>query len=140
MTITVRGLPAPQGSKSFKGMAGGHAILAESSKKVKPWREAVKWAIIEASVFTGGIVCIGGALEVTMVFTMPRPKSARRGSRPSTRPDLDKLVRSTSDAMTDIGIIEDDSRIVLLHASKVFPLEGDNSLSSPGVVIIVDQI
>jgi crossover junction endodeoxyribonuclease RusA len=47
LTFTVRGTPAPQGSKSFKGIHGGHAVLAESSKKVKPWRMDVK-AVAEA--------------------------------------------------------------------------------------------
>ncbi|WP_312681328.1 hypothetical protein [Stenotrophomonas chelatiphaga] len=43
--IVVYGSPAPQGSKSFKGLAkSGRAILVESSKKVCPWRQDVKLA------------------------------------------------------------------------------------------------
>jgi hypothetical protein len=39
----VTGTPAPQGSKKFVGTTKtGRGILAESSKKVKPWRMDVK--------------------------------------------------------------------------------------------------
>ena len=36
--FTVHGLPAPQGSKRHVGKG----VMVESSKYVKPWREAVK--------------------------------------------------------------------------------------------------
>ena len=144
MVIVVRGLPAPQGSKSFKGMAGGHAILAESSKKVKPWREAVKSAALDAWYVdhhsTEGITPIAGPIDVEMIFTMPRPKSAKRGARPSTRPDLSKLIRSTEDALTDVGAWEDDARVVRVTAMKVFTGQHGDSLTTPGAVIRIERM
>jgi Holliday junction resolvase RusA-like endonuclease len=132
LTITVFGLPAPQGSKRLVGRDGkGRGILVESSTKVKPWREAVKYAALEA----GGRVA--GAVEVEMTFTMPKPKSApkTRKTWPATRPDLSKLVRSTEDALTDAAAWDDDARMVHCVASKVYPLEGKDALDKPGAVI-----
>ena len=120
--------------------------MIESSKAVKPWREAVKWAALEACTRgrpceewqpNHGNGCVSGAVQVEMTFTMRRPKSARKGSRPSTRPDLSKLVRSTEDALTDAGTWEDDARIVECLARKVYPGDHPDALDVPGVVIRV---
>lgn len=139
--IRVIGLPAPQGSKSFKGIRGGKAILAESSKNVKPWREAVKWAAREAMqprAYQG--IC--GAVTVEMVFTMPKPKSAPKTYRtwPDRQPDLDKLCRSTLDSLVMSGAIEDDARVVSLLARKAFPLESKDALDVPGAVIRIRSV
>lgn len=135
ITITVIGTPGPQGSKSFKGMRGGHAVLAESSKKVKPWREAVKWAVAPYRIPGGTVI---GPLFCEMVFSLKRPKSApKRITHPATTPDLSKLVRSTEDALTESGIWEDDARVVgFANTRKVFAGGSDpDALDVPGCVI-----
>jgi Holliday junction resolvase RusA-like endonuclease len=136
--IVVTGTPAPQGSKSYKGMAGGHAILAESSKKVKPWRQDVKLFALEAIQAAGGGV--SGPVDVEIIFTLAKPKSAPKRIRtwPDRKPDLDKLCRSTFDALCESGAIDDDARIVHLVASKVFPGEGNFSMTVPGAVIRIE--
>jgi Holliday junction resolvase RusA-like endonuclease len=128
--IRVIGLPAPQGSKRHVG----NGMMIESSKNVKPWREAVKWAALEYKMGHGSVMT-EGAVEAVMVFTMPRPKSAKKGSRPSKKPDLSKLIRSTEDALTDAGAWEDDARVVTCWARKVFPGEHPDALDVPGAVI-----
>ncbi len=132
--ITVYGTPAPQGSKRFLGIKGGRGILVESSKAVKPWREAVKWAALTAK---NGAPPIPGPVRVEMIFTITKPKSAPKGRRtfPDKKPDLSKLVRSTEDALVDAGVIQDDARIIDCLSSKVFPGEGASSLATPGAVI-----
>lgn len=140
MLITVYGIPAPQGSKSFKGMAGGHAILAESSKKVKPWRLAVEYAVLESHPFGGRAdpILIRGPVAVDIVFCLPRPKSAKRGAVPDKKPDIDKLQRSTFDALKTAGVYEDDSRIVQVSCIKLYA--GDtNALAVPGAIIFVES-
>jgi Holliday junction resolvase RusA-like endonuclease len=140
--IEVRGQPAPQGSKSFKGMVNGHAIMAESSKAVKPWREDVKWACLRMG-FGRESQTIHGPLAVSMVFTMPKPKSAPKRKRtwPDRTPDLSKLVRSTEDALTQIGVWEDDARVVeYIRVAKVFPGEDRDALDTPGCVIEISSI
>lgn len=145
LEIKVHGLPAPQGSKKFVGMSkSGRGILIESSKKVKPWREAVKSAAWEqiAKVGLAGLGMIRGPVEVEMIFTMPKPKSApkRRVTWPDRTPDLSKLVRASEDALTDAGAWEDDARIVRCSSSKVFPGEGADSLPIPGAVIRIRSL
>ena len=139
MTITVYGLPAPQGSKKFVGTTKtGRGLMVESSKKVKPWREAVKYEVLRQRE-NGVALLISGPIAVEMTFTLPKPKSApkTRVTFPDRKPDLSKLVRSTEDALTDLRVWEDDARVVDLRAKKVYPNEGEHALSSPGAVIRV---
>jgi Holliday junction resolvase RusA-like endonuclease len=142
MTITVYGMPGPQGSKKFMGIKGGRGILVESSSKVKSWREAVKWAAIDSQV--GKLPSfdrhVYGPVRMEVTFTMPRPKSAKKNAVPSTRPDLSKLVRSTEDALTDVGAFEDDARIVECLSRKVYPGQHKDSLGVPGAVIRIKRI
>ncbi len=134
--FVVYGTPAPQGSKRFVGMKNGRGILIESSKAVKPWREAVKAAALE---FMHSSQCgkITGPIAVQMCFTIKKPTSApkTRKTWPDKKPDLSKLVRSTEDALVDVGLIEDDARIVSCAAYKIFPGEDPLSLETPGTRI-----
>ena len=120
--IRVNGLPAPQGSKRHVG--GGRMV--ESSKKVKPWRTAVA-AETEKHDF-GPWPFVG----VAVWFLLPRPKSHYRTGRfahllkdnapayPDRYPDLDKLCRSTLDALRMGGAFKDDAQVVKLDAYKVY--------------------
>jgi Holliday junction resolvase RusA-like endonuclease len=117
VTITVWGVPGPQGSKNHMG----HGVMVESSKKVKPWREDVKTAAL--AVVGDGWVPLDGPLAVSMVFSFVRPRSHFRTGRnaallrdaapgrPAGRPDLSKIVRSTEDALTGVVWV-DNARIV----------------------------
>lgn len=147
LVIEVFGIPGPQGSKAFKGTFKGkdgrtHAKLVESSAKVKPWREAVKWAAREAMDRAGLTAPLDGALRVRMVFTLPKPKSApkTRVTFPARKPDGSKLQRSTEDALTDAGVWTDDARVVEWIGAKRYPGEGDGALSAPGVLITVEAM
>lgn len=115
--------------------------MIESSKNVKPWREAVKWAAREV-MSQKPLACsltMDGPVEAVMVFTMPRPKSAKKGARADKRPDLSKLVRSTEDALTDAGVWQDDARVVTCWARKVYPNSHPDALDVPGAVIRISQ-
>ena len=141
LQIEVYGIPAPKGSKRFVGLSkSGRGILIESSKREKPWAESVKWAALEArnaAKREGQPDAIAGAVEVEMVFTVPKPKSAPKTRRtwPDKKPDLSKLVRSTEDALTEVGAWEDDARVVRCVSKKVFPCEDADALQMPGAVI-----
>jgi crossover junction endodeoxyribonuclease RusA len=113
----VPGDPAPQGSKKpFRNQYTGRIQLAESSKKVGPWRERV--AIAAHNAMCSGAV-FDGAVSVTLNFVLPRPKSAPKRSTPPAvkRPDLDKLIRACLDAITGV-VVSDDSRVISLAAYK----------------------
>jgi crossover junction endodeoxyribonuclease RusA len=123
-TITVRGIPAPQGSKKHVG----RGIMVESSKAVKPWREAVKWAWIESRN-----TCIEGAVGITVHFWIARPSSVKR-KHPAVKPDIDKLQRSTFDALVEAGAIQDDAKIVMVTATKTY------AASAPGALITIEEM
>ncbi len=141
--IVVRGTPAPQGSKSFKGMSkAGRAILTESSKKVRPWRQDVM-AAAEALRERTGAAPIDGPVLVSMVFTLQKPASApkRRRTYPMRTPDLSKLARSTEDALTDAGIWADDARVIgYTKLWKTYPMEDVDALDTPGAVIEIREV
>ena len=122
MTFLVAGIaPAPQGSKRHVG----HGRMIESSKRVKPWREAIRqealktgWTLTDQPVF------------LHLLFRFHRPKghhSSKGELKPSapkshiTRPDLDKLCRSTLDGLTGT-IFKDDSQVSFLICSKEYTL------------------
>lgn len=129
LQFTVHGIPAPQGSKRHIG----RGVMIESSAKVKPWREAVKWAALEA--MPPGFVKLDGPLVLSVVFYLPRPKSEKKAVACCKMPDLSKLIRSTEDALTDAGVWADDARVASIIAEKRYEAT-DNP---PGAMISVYQ-
>lgn len=144
LVLVVYGMPGPQGSKSFKGLTpSGHARLVESSKKVKPWRQAIVDQV-DSLVTPLGLrrPLFDGPLSVGFYFTLPKPGSApkRRTTWPCRKPDGSKLQRSTEDALTDSGVWKDDARVVDWHGRKFFPGEGDMALPVPGAIVYVSRL
>ena len=130
LVIEVYGTPAPQGSKRHVG----NGVMVESSKKVKPWREAVKWAALEAqrseSYAYLSDAPFDGPVAVNITFRFARPKfhyrtganshllRAQAPTYPAGRPDLDKCARSTLDALGEAGVFRDDAQVVVLGCMK----------------------
>ena len=126
MTLTFRvyGTPAPQGSKRHVG----NGVMVESSAKVKPWRQDVKHAALDA--LPEGYEAPAGPVAVRVHFTLPRPRSHYGTGRNaatvkpgapeyhSGRPDVDKLLRSTLDALTAAGVLRDDNQVAALEGFK----------------------
>ena len=125
MIFTISGItPAPQGSKRHVG--GGRMV--ESSAKVRPWREAVRQEALAI-----GLPITAQPIFLRLSFTFARPKGHRNAKgqlRPSapvdhiTRPDLDKLCRSTLDGLTGV-LFCDDSQVAFMVASKAYALPGE---------------
>lgn len=125
MRITVLGTPAPQGSKRHVG----NGVMVESSKKVKPWRQDVKYAALEV---INGQPPIPGPVDIEVTFFLARPKghygTGRNNGRlrmnapnyPATKPDIDKLLRSTFDALGEAGVFVDDAQVVDVVMRKRF--------------------
>lgn len=128
-TITVHGIPAPQGSKRAipikrGGVYTGKVSLLESAgDKVKAWRALTHAAAIKHEPILGPV-------KVVAVFYLPRPKGHYGTGRnalilkpsapehPAVKPDADKLLRSTLDALTTSGLIEDDARVISVTGTK----------------------
>jgi Holliday junction resolvase RusA-like endonuclease len=120
ITISVDGIPAPQGSKNGRVGRNGRVVMWESSAKVAPWRDAVA-AATRLVMLAAGLEPLDCPVTATVVFFLPRPASApKRVTVPAKYPDTEKLVRSTWDAITAGGGWTDDARVVELHASKRF--------------------
>ena len=102
--------------------------MVESSKKVQPWRQDVKTQV--ANSYHGPV--IDRAIFIAIEFRFHRPKghfNAKGNLKPSapahlvsrSHGDLDKLLRSTFDALSASSggaLIADDSLIVQITASK----------------------
>lgn len=149
ISFTVNGIPGAQGSKKHVG----HGVMVESSKKVKPWRSDVKAAAeiaIEHWQSFDPWTPYAGPVTVALHFRFARPKSHYRTGRNAhllrddaptfvtsrAAGDLDKLVRSTFDALTAAGVFVDDSLAATLTASKVYCDPGE----TPGAYITVKPI
>ena len=136
LRIRVHGTPAPQGSKrAFVNRHTGKASVVEMSKRVTPWREAVKAASLTALGRPLGVwgephEPIAGPVVVYVTFLLARPKGHYGTGRnadvlrdsapkyPAVKPDLDKLIRSTLDALTEARVWTDDSQVVRVTAEK----------------------
>lgn len=140
LAIRVHGVPAPQGSKRHVG----NGVMVESSKRVKPWREAVKYAALDA---LGTDAPIPGPVCLGVTFLLPRPKGHYRTGRnahmlregapwyPAGKPDLDKLLRSTMDGLGEAAVWRDDSQVVRIE--KLVKIYADPRIpgADPGAVI-----
>jgi Holliday junction resolvase RusA-like endonuclease len=113
ITYWIDGEPAPQGSKTGF-IKNGRVVMVESSKKVKPWREAVA-AQTQAKVQAA----LQNPVEIALVFHLPKPKTVTR-KWPAVKPDLDKLIRSTFDGLTTGGLYTDDALVIAVSASKQY--------------------
>jgi Holliday junction resolvase RusA-like endonuclease len=129
----VHGKPQPGGSKKgFVNPKTGRVVILDDAKHNASWRERVVIAAKEAH--TGPP--LDGPLVVAMEFFFLRPKghfgAGKKADqlkpfapgRPSARPDVLKLARSTEDALTG-HLWHDDSQTVRLLLDKSYgPIAG----------------
>lgn len=123
LEFSVTGVPGAQGSKRHVG----RGVMVESSKKVKPWRRAVVLAGLKAiEDWEREYGCtwepFDGPVTVGARFMFARPKHHYGTGRNADvlRPnaphlvisraagDIDKLLRSTFDALTTAKVWNDD--------------------------------
>lgn len=118
--IVIRGKAEPAGSKTGFVIPGTKRVsIVDANKKAKPWKQGV--AADACDQYKGEpLTC---AVDVLMVFTMPRPKGHYGTGRnaqllkenaplqPTVAPDVLKLARGVEDALTGI-VYRDDAQIV----------------------------
>lgn len=124
IAFTILGTPQPQGSmKAF--VIKGKARMTSANEKMKPWRQEVGQTALAARAESGCHEVWAGRHVPVIVhyeFYFAKPKSARKNrKRPAVKPDIDKLVRSTNDALKGI-LYADDGQIVHMRASKEYGL------------------
>lgn len=148
--FVIHGVPAPGGSKnafvlrrkdgSIVTRANGSPVVnvVDDSKRNKSWRQAVVETVRD-DIAPGGDLLYGYpldiAIELSVVFTVPKPKTVKR-AWPTVKPDVLKLLRSTEDALKDAGLIKDDAQIwQYRRLAKVYPGTDPMALPTPGAVI-----
>jgi Holliday junction resolvase RusA-like endonuclease len=122
----------------------------DNPTSLNTWREDVKLATLRALRITPGWEDNYPLIVGHFTFTLPRPKAHYRAGNSShllrpdapmlhgKRPDLDKLLRSTWDALTTSGAYLDDNRVARVTATKCFPNSGQTpagALPQPGAWI-----
>jgi crossover junction endodeoxyribonuclease RusA len=134
-------MPAAQGSKRHVG----NGVMIESSKAVKPWRQDVVAAADRAMNNDPQFEMFTGPVEVTIDFFFARPKSHYGSGRNAgtlkvaaptyvdKRPDIEKLERSTHDALTTAGVWRDDALVVKHSGAKRYGLR-------PCAVITISEV
>lgn len=146
LSITVKGRPAPQGSHDL----GSGGQFLDSSPYLKAWRQAVKIAAFRSysqiglqppalPAFAAGVPVI---FERITFYLATEQCRAAGTDAPTGKPDIDKLLRSTLDALGgahDPGeharLFADDSQVVeVRNLSKERAPRGD-----PGALIIVSD-
>lgn len=120
----VPGKPVPQGGMTAFARGNKVRVVNKSSDQLKNWRALV--TLTAAKHFPKPLT---GQICVVVVFSLPRPKGhygtgrnadvlkASSPAHPTTKPDLDKLVRACLDALSTVAF-EDDSQVVSVIARK----------------------
>jgi len=127
LEIEVFGEPASQGSHS---VIHGRIVQVNSAKH-KRWRNAVAFAAMD--LITEGWELLDEPLELSVIFYLPRPKTATR-EFPAVMPDLDKLIRAVGDSLSGLVYV-DDSRIIAISAQKRYADD-----RGPGALIRVNTL
>lgn len=145
LSITVVGRPAPQGSHDL-GSAGQ---LLNSSPYLAAWRQAVRIATFRAysqigyppsalPLFAAGVPVI---FERISFYLAPEQCRAEGTDAPVGKPDIDKLLRATLDALggahdprAHARLYADDSQVVSVRLLEKLRAPAG---SGPGALIIV---
>ncbi len=138
LTFTVLGHPEPAGSKRafpFKRRDGRIGVaVSDANPRAKGWKQSIACIAAEEMAklqLPVGKPLLDGPLMVRFIFYVMRPQghwgSGKNSAvlkpsapvRPTTRPDLGKLVRGAQDACTGVVYV-DDSLIVEEHHAKFY--------------------
>ena len=136
LKIRIIGIPATAGSfVPRKRKNGSLYLLRSGSQKHKEWRRTAEFTIRQAVKLWEWEVNQDDEYSVSLSFLLPKPRTVSR-AQPNVKPDIDKLCRSTLDALTVGKAIDDDARIIQLTASKTYATETEQ----PGCYITVNKL
>lgn len=115
IAFVVYGVPMTKGSaRAFVPKGWTRPIITSTNKGLKDWEHKIASA---AQVHAGDslLTC---PVHVRLAFHLPRPKSLKKTIQlHAKRPDLDKLIRAATDALTKV-LWNDDGQIVSIYATK----------------------
>lgn len=113
----VSGMPKPQPRPRFSRRSG----RVYNPGTADGWKEAVMWSARAAGVNKP----FEGPVELRIDFQMGN-------SDRCSKPDLDNLIKSSMDALTEIGAWKDDSQVCDLRCSK--------NTGMPGAHFVIREI
>jgi len=111
MTLVIHGKPAPQPRvRAYR--RGEHAGVYTPSM-ADAWKGQV---MLAAGLYRGQFTT--GPLRLEVEFYLPRPQARKNDDYVAVKPDLDNLLKSTMDALTNAGVWRDDSQVAAVVMSK----------------------
>jgi Holliday junction resolvase RusA-like endonuclease len=127
ISFSVECEPIPQGSMggicTTKPNGSPMTVLKADNPRTHAYRRQIGFAALEARAAAGIHEVFAAAavpVRVALTFVFERPKSAPASrTRPTVKPDYDKLARSTTDAMTGILWV-DDAQVVDAELHKIY--------------------
>lgn len=132
--FTVYGDALAKGSmRAFTPKGWTRPILTSATKGLKAWE--AKIAAAAQSQASG--VLFTGSVALTVTFYLSRPKAIKDKPVPHTkRPDLDKLIRGATDALTGT-IWKDDAQVSSILAEKYYVATQDEA---PRAVFVITPV
>src|SRR6185437_1915904 len=108
--------------KAFMPKGSRFPVVTADNRYLKPWRQDVAIAALQARNQAGIHDVSEEAVEVSVRFYFAKPKStSKRVVHKITKPDSDKCLRAILDAMTGV-LYRDDAQVIDQHTQKRFGL------------------
>ena len=117
ISFVVYGAPLPKGSaRAFIPAGWNRPVITTATKGLKDWEHRI--ASAAQTVASGTLLT--GPLMLTVAFYLTRPKSLpKKVTQHAKRPDLDKLIRGATDALTGV-LWKDDAQVMTITATKAY--------------------
>ena len=129
MTLVIHGKPAPQPRvRAYR--RGEHAGVYTPST-ADAWKEQV---MLAAGLYRGQFTT--GPLRLEVEFFLPRSKAHKHDDYVAVKPDIDNLLKSTMDALSDAGVWRDDAQVAAVVMSKRY----ESANQSIGAVIRLEVL
>lgn len=129
MTIVIHGVSKAQ--PRVKAYRRGSHVGVYTPNTADAWKEQV---MLAASLYRGQFAT--GALRLEVEFYLPRPQAHKHDDYVAVKPDLDNLLKSTMDALTNAGVWHDDAQVAAVVMSKRY----ESANQSIGAVIRLEAL
>jgi len=111
MTLVIHGTPAPQ--PRVRAYRRGEHAGVYTPDSAAAWKSQVTLAAIP---HRGRFAT--GPLQLYVEFYLPRPQAHKNDDYVVVKPDLDNLLKSTMDALSNAGVWHDDAQVAAVVMSK----------------------
>lgn len=124
LSFVIYAKPEPQGStKAVVPPGWTRAVITSDNKELKSYRHVVAW-VAKTAMRDAGLTMIPADVPVRLTarFYLAKPPSVpKKRWAPVVKPDLDKLLRATFDALAGI-VYERDQQVISARADKFYGL------------------